>query len=58
MHASSIASDRFESVVLGFFEQGLRGCEPRTGGWSWEELHAYNKALDWTEWEARMLQGP
>lgn len=49
--SSSIPADKFLQIVVSFFEHGLRGLEPRAGGWqTWGDLHAVNAAIDWQAW--------
>ena len=56
IYASKIPPERFEEVVSSFMEFGLRGCEPRAGGFSWEELQRLNREIKWGEWEASWRQ--
>eukprot|EP00892_Ulva_mutabilis_P003797 jgi/Ulvmu1/178/UM001_0182.1 len=55
IHASAIPPERFEAVVLSFFEHALRGCEPRAGGWEWADMHAYNSGLRHGPWRESIL---
>lgn len=55
IHASTIPPQRFEALVLAFFEATLRGCEPREGGWEWADMHAYNRALDFGSWKESVV---
>lgn len=50
LHSSAIPPARFEAAVVTFFEHALRGCQPRTGGWEWTDMHAYNRGLDFSSW--------
>lgn len=50
--ASSLRPADFEALVRSYLEFGLRGLEPKVGGWSWEELQALNERLDWEPWRA------
>ncbi len=42
-------------VCQSFFQFGLAGVSPKRGGWQWQELHALNERLRWTDWATRVL---
>ena len=54
IHQSTIPEEVFEQVVISFHQHGLRGLSAKSGGYTWEELHRLNKAIDWSEWEQSM----
>ena len=54
-YASGLSPRQFEAVLLGFLRHGLRGTQPKAGGWSWEELQQLNASIDWVAWEADAL---
>jgi hypothetical protein len=49
--SSFIPESLLLSVVLSFFRYGLDGVLPRTGGWTWRDVHALNKRIDWSAWQ-------
>jgi len=55
MYTSGLHGALFQAVVTSFFEHGLKGVQPRVGGWSWEALHDLNSSIDWQVWETSVL---
>lgn len=47
----------FEAVVCSYHHHGLRGTQPKVGGWSWELLQQHNASIDWAAWERDVLSG-
>ena len=47
---SGLSAHLMEAVVVSFFRFGLRDVAPKVGGWSWDELHAVNRRIDWERW--------
>ena len=49
IHPSSLAPEFFTRVVTSYFEFGLASAQ-RKEAWTWEELHTFNKSINWAEW--------
>ena len=53
--SSGLPPHALEAVVCSYLWHGLRGTQPKVGGWSWEELQDLNASIDWAEWEQAVL---
>ena len=54
-YQSGLAPSIFEAAVCSYLRHGLRGLQPKAGGWSWDETHALNAPIDWAAWEREVL---
>ncbi len=51
---SGLSAGEISAAALSYFRHGLAGAAPRAGGFSWDETHKLNAAVDWAPWRAAL----
>jgi len=51
IETSSIEPEEFKRLAISFFQFAYKDQLERKDCWTWNEIHQFNKKIDWNKWE-------
>jgi len=51
IETSSIKPEEFKRLTISFFEYAYKDQAERKDCWTWNEIHRFNRNIDWNKWE-------